>query len=282
MKPSSSTGIRLPGAVSLLRDLVHEQTGLYFDDGRCDLLVDKLSPLTVERAPDSLLDYYYLLKYDSGARDEWRKVFDVLTVQESFFWREMEQVRALVDEIVPQHFSANPDDTLNIWSAACAAGEEPLTIAMALHEAGWFDKARINIHGSDASPRAVQGAQRGIYSERSFRSLPPELREKYFVDDEGGARISCDLRARVRWQITNLMSESDLLWAPTGSQIIFCRNMFIYFSESAVRKTVRVFAERMKRPGYLFLGAAESLLQMPVDFEPKEIGAAFVYVRSSP
>jgi chemotaxis protein methyltransferase CheR len=219
MQSSFVPGIPLHGAVSLLRNLVQEQTGLYFDDARCGLLIDKLAPLIGGRAPDAVLHYYYLLKYDSGARDEWRKIFDALTIQESFFWREMDQVRALVDEIVPQYFSSNPDETLDIWSAACAGGEEPLSIAMALHEAGWFDKARINIHASDASPRAIQGAQSGIFAERSFRSLPLELREKYFVEAEGGMRISCDLRARVRWQITNLMSESDLLWAPTGSQI---------------------------------------------------------------
>jgi chemotaxis protein methyltransferase CheR len=191
----------------------------------------------------------------------------------------MDQIRALVDEIVPQFFRAHPHDTLSIWSAACAAGEEPLTIAMALHEAGWFDKARIDIHGSDASPRAIEAARRGVYRERSFRSLPPELREKYFTGDKGASQPTCDLRSRVRWQITNLMSEPDLAWAPTRSQVIFCRNVFIYFSEVTARKAVRVFAERMGRPSYLFVGAAESLMQMTSAFELREIGDGFVYAR---
>src|SRR6185436_14148559 len=96
MSRSPNSGIRLQGAVSLLRDLVHEQTGLYFDDFKGDLFFNKLSPLMVERAFDSVLDYYYLLKYDPESAEEWRKVFDALTVQESFFWREMDQVHALV------------------------------------------------------------------------------------------------------------------------------------------------------------------------------------------
>jgi chemotaxis protein methyltransferase CheR len=278
---SSNPGIRTPGAISLLRDLVHEQTGLYFDDPKLDSFLAKLSPLMGERAFDSVLDYYYLLKYDAEPADEWRKVFDALTVQESFFWREMDQISALVNEIVPQYFRAHPNDTLSIWSAACAAGEEPITIAIALNEAGWFDKARINIYGSDASPRAIEAAQNGIYRERSFRSLPPALREKYFVGEKEASQASCDLRSKVRWQITNLMSEADLAWAPTGSQAVFCRNVFIYFSEVAARKTVRTFAERMARPGHLFVGAAESLMQITSDFELREIADAFVYVRSA-
>jgi chemotaxis protein methyltransferase CheR len=273
--------MRYAGAFSLLRDLVHERTGLYFDDAKMDLLVDKLSPLLVDRAFGSLLDYYYLLKYDEAATEEWPKVFDALTVQESFFWREMDQIHALVDQVVPLYFKAHPNSTLNIWSAACAAGEEPLTIAMALNEAGWFDRARIAIHASDACPRAIESAQSGIYRERSFRALPPDLREKYFVRDKESSRVVSELHSQIRWQRTNLMSEDDLALAPTSSPVIFCRNIFIYFSQLATRKTVQVFAERMARPGYLFVGAADSLIQITSEFTPRDMGEAFVYVRSA-
>src|SRR5207253_995451 len=112
---------------------------------------------------------------------EWSRLFEDLTVQESFFWREMDQIRALVDGIVPQYFSNYPNHRLNIWSAACAAGEEPLTIAMALREAGWFDRANIRIYASDASPRAIAAARTGVYRKRSIRNLPADLRDKYFV-----------------------------------------------------------------------------------------------------
>jgi chemotaxis protein methyltransferase CheR len=282
MSLALKTSIRLHlGALALLRDLVHERTGLYFEEANVDMFLDKLSPRIVERGFDSLLDYYYLLKYDPGAAAEWQNVFDALTVQESFFWREMDQIRALVDGIVPQYFRAHPHHTLNIWSAACAAGEEPLTIAMTLHEAGWFDRARINIFASDASPRAVEAAKHGVYRERSFRSLPPELREKYFVCAGAGAwRADSGLHSRVRWRTANLMAEDDLALAPTASPVIFCRNVFIYFSEKTARKAVCSFAERMPRPGYLFVGAAESLLKITSDFELQEIGGAFVYVRN--
>src|SRR5512132_4537932 len=93
------------GALALLRDLIHERTGLYYENGKSDLLTDKLAPLVVERGFNSLLDYYYLLKYDAEAGDEWRRVMDALSVQETYFGRESDQVRALVDVLVPQYVS---------------------------------------------------------------------------------------------------------------------------------------------------------------------------------
>src|SRR5437762_13060182 len=86
----------------LLRDLIHEHTGLFYDDGKRDLLANKISPLVIERGFSSVLDYYYLLKYDSNADVEWKLVMDALSVQETFFFREIDQIRAVVDVLVPQ------------------------------------------------------------------------------------------------------------------------------------------------------------------------------------
>jgi chemotaxis protein methyltransferase CheR len=110
----------------LLRALIHERTGIFFDNGKADLLTDKLSPLVIERGFTSFLDYYYLLKYDEAAQDEWGHVMNALSVPETYFWREMDQVRALVKTIVPRWFDAHGTEPLKIWSAACATGEEPV------------------------------------------------------------------------------------------------------------------------------------------------------------
>ncbi|HEX8186319.1 MAG TPA: protein-glutamate O-methyltransferase CheR [Blastocatellia bacterium] len=265
-------------AFTLLRDLIHERTGLFYENGKSDLLTDKLAPLVIERGFSSFLDYYYLLKYDAGAEQEWRRVMDSLSVQETYFWREMDQIRALVDVIAPQHFAARPAQSLRIWSAACATGEEPLSIAMALNEEGWFDRAPIEIYASDASPSALEKARRGIYRERSFRSLPEKLREKYFSEERGASRVAPGLHSRIKWATANLMNEGDVATYATAS-VIFCRNVFIYFSDDTIRKTVRLFAERMPEPGYLFVAASESLLRLTTQLRFQEIGGAFVYVK---
>lgn len=274
-----SQNLVLPeGTSALIRHLINERTGMFFDNGKSDLLIDKLSPLVIERGFSSYLDYYYLLKYDASARVEWQNVMNALSVQETYFWREIDQVRALVQTLVPRWRAQNPNSTLRIWSAACATGEEPLTIAIALNESGWFERAPIEILASDASSNAIERASRGVYRERAFRNLPQQLRARYFEPDASGWRVRSDIHSRITWGLANLMEESQI--APlAAADFIFCRNVFIYFSESAISRVVRSFSRFIRPPGYLFVGAAESLLRLTTDFTLTEIDDAFVYLK---
>ena len=158
--------------------------------------------------------------------------------------------------------------------------EEPLTIAMALDEAGWLGRAPIEIRASDASTAAVEKARRGVYRARSFRNLPAHLRAKYFTQ-EGATqtwRVDAKLRAAIDWRVVNLMDEAEV--APlAAAHVIFCRNVFIYLCCETIRRTVRSFAAHIRPPGYLCVAAAESLLKLSTDFELQEVGSAFVYVR---
>lgn len=266
------------GAGTLIQNLIHERTGMFFDNGKCDLLLDKLSPLVIDRGFTSYLDYYYLLKYDSTAQAEWQNVMNALSVQETYFWREIDQVRALVQTLVPQWHARNRGSTLRIWSAACATGEEPLTIAIALNEAGWFDRASIEIVASDASSKAIERATNGVYKQRAFRNLAAPLRERYFVPEGSMWRVNSDIHSRIKWSVANLMDE-DQIAKLAVADFIFCRNVFIYFSETAISRVVRSFSRFIKPPGYLFVGAAESLLRLTSDFNLTEVDDAFVYLK---
>ena len=277
--PFYTDSLALPdSAFVLMRNLIHEHTGLFYENGKNELLADKLSPLVIDRGFSSFLDYYYLLKYDPQAGDEWKRVADALSVPETYFWREIDQVRALVDVLAPQYFSGFRARPLRIWSAACATGEEPLTIAMALNEAGWFNRAPIEIFASDASARAIETARRGFYRERSFRSLSPDLRDKYFTKENGSWRAIPELLARISWSVANLTNDVEIAPLATAP-VIFCRNVFIYFSQDSIRKTVKAFSRWMPCPGHLFVGASESLLRITSDFDFQEIRGAFAYVK---
>lgn len=264
----------------ILRDLIHERLGLFYEVNNINSFADRLSPRLLERDLDSFLDYYYLLKYDTSAADEWESLMDILSVPETFFWREFDQIHALVDVIIPDYLK-NPrkqNDRLRIWSAACATGEEPLTIAITLQEAGLFDKIPIEIYASDACVKSIKKARRGIYGERSFRNSPPLLQKKYFEKVSEGWQISPEIHQRIHWHTLNLMDFHRVL-PYTHSNFIFCRNVFIYFSPETIRQTVITFFEGMPTPGYLFVGAAESLLKIAKEFDLEEIGEAFVYVK---
>ena len=274
---SDSLGLS-SSALPLLRDLVHERLGLHYDSTRIDTLGDRLSPLVIERGFDSFLDYYYLLKYDAAAEQEWGRVMDALSVPETYFWREIDQIQAIAAHVIPELLarSASP---LRIWSVPCATGEEPLTIAMVLEEAGLFARGTIEIHATDASPAAIDKARAGRYRERSFRSLPAALRERYFTRDGELSVVSPALHRRVTsWSIANVLSETDVA-AQARAPIVFCRNLFIYFSAGVIARVVEQFARAMPRPAYLCLGASESLLRTPTRFELDEIGGSFVYVQ---
>ncbi|HXU77958.1 MAG TPA: protein-glutamate O-methyltransferase CheR [Methylomirabilota bacterium] len=267
--------LRVPeGIPRLLRDLIHDRTGLFFEDTQMGFLIEKLEPTAQGRGFGSFLEYYYALK--DNQHGEWDRAWEALSVQETYFWREMSQVNALVEVIVPDWFRKSILQ-FRIWSAACATGEEPYTIAMALAEAG-FGSHPIEIVGSDASPSALEKARRGVYREKSFRALPPALRQKYFTPVAGGWKLAEEIMRRVQFKRVNLFEPGEI--APIARvNAIFCRNVFIYFSPHSIRQTVAMMASKMPAGGHLFVGASESLLRMTTDFELKEIANALVYSR---
>jgi chemotaxis protein methyltransferase CheR len=274
-------GLRVPErTLELLRELIATHVGIHYDDARLDILCDRLVPLAIDRGFDSLLDYYYLLKYDSAASAEWPRVMDALSVQETYFWREADHFKALAAAIVPR-LVERQRRTIRIWSIPCASGEEPLSIAMALNEAGAFDTAHIEIHASDASDAALAKARTRRYGRRSFRQLSDTLRDKYFTrhPDKDEWTVSEDLFRRVNsWSRVNVVNVAEMAGL-ASSDVIFCRNLFIYFTPGCVREVAISFARFMPSPGYLCVGASESLLKSGAGFDLQEIGGAYVYVK---
>jgi chemotaxis protein methyltransferase CheR len=269
----------LAGQVTtILRELVHERLGLFYEPDRFDQLADRLAPLVLARGFSSFMDYYYLLKY-SNDDGEWGRVMDALAVQETYFWREIDQIRAVVDHVVPHLTEALRGRVLRIWSAPCATGEEPLTLAMVLEEGGWFTRAPIEIIGSDASRAALSKAALGRYGPRAFRNLSAALRDKYFMPAGDQWVVVPELKRRVTYDVVNLVA-ADEVARHASAPIIFCRNVFIYFSALSTRRTVDAFARSMPEPAYLCVGASESLLRLTTQFDLQEIGGAFMYVKN--
>jgi chemotaxis protein methyltransferase CheR len=269
----------VPAALPLVRDLVHERLGVFYADARLDALGDRLAPMVSDCGFRSFLDYYYFLKYDPAAAIEWQRVMDVVAVPETYFWREMDQVHALVNRIVPELATRCPGAPIRIWSIPCASGEEPLSIAMALDQQGWFGRAAIELRAGDLSPAALARARAGVYRERSFRTLPPGLRERYFRHCSDGWQVDPRLHARISaWRQLNLVDAADVN-AIAHTDVLFCRNLFIYFSEDGVRRVVETLAAAMSTPAYLCVGASESLLRVTDRFELEELDGAFVYVK---
>lgn len=262
----------------LLRDMVNERTGIFFDSDRLDLMLDKLADRLTATSSRTYLDYYYLLKYDDTEGEEWKRVMDAFSVQETYFWREADQINALVQHLVPAWFRST-QEPLRILSAACATGEEPYSVAMALHEAGW-GRHPISIHGIDASESALTKARAGFFRERSFRALSPELRARYFQAKGDGSVLDPEIVSRVTFEWANL-ADIEIYRTMPVMPVVFCRNVFIYFSPAVITRVVNALAERMPVGGHLFIGSSESLLKLTNRFDLHEVGKAFVYVRQN-
>ena len=150
-------------AMPLLRDLVHERTGVY-----SPTTATTCSPIGWRRSCSSAASSRFSTTTTCSSTThappvEWGRLMDALSVPETYFWREADQMQAVVDHVVPSLVRAHPDDPLRFWSVPCATGEEPLTIAMMLEHAGWFARVAIEIHASDASPAAIARAQAGAF-----------------------------------------------------------------------------------------------------------------------
>ncbi len=263
---------------TLLRDLIHEKTGIYYNENSKEILIDKLSERVIELGLNSFLDYYYLLRYDDENQNEIRIVFNLITVNETYFFRELDQLKALCESIIPEQVKKYPSEKLKIWCAACSTGEEPLSIAILLNEADWFNRANIEILATDASSIAISHAVNGLYRERSFRNCPEAIKEKYFIQTNGVYRINPLIHSRVKFDTLNLL-DSEGIKPYAASRNIFCRNVFIYFSDDKIRETVMNFYHSMPSDSFLFVGVSESLLKYKLPLKFTEIDKSFAYYK---
>ncbi len=272
--------ITLPDDVfRLLRDFIHGYCGIYFDDGSKFLLERRLARRLEQRQLRSFEEYYHFLRYDRKREDELVVLVDNLTTNETYFFRESPQLRAFSEEILPELRETLADrKVLRIWSAGCSTGEEPYTIAILLFESGdWWRDWQIEILGSDINQRVLHTARRGVYKKSAHRMTSPEMLAKYFVEEEkGDFRIVDRVRELVSFSCLNLLDpyKTSLI---SNMDIVFCRNVIIYFDKEAKKKVIESFYGKLREGGYLLLGHSESLINISNAFALRTLKNDMVY-----
>ena len=261
---------------TILSGLVEERAGLHYRPEDLDLLRSKVSARAEMLGFGALLDYYYFLRYDALGSPELDLLVECLVVHETYFFREGDQLRVLVDQLLVTRFQRNPP--VRIWCAASATGEEVVTLTMMLADAGVLGKTRIV--ATDISERALEQARRNQFRGRALRAMARNEPNRWLRRE--GERIFVDpaLTASIEWKRVNLIDPAAVS-ALGQFDAVLARNVLIYFSDETVRRVVASLSQALIPGGFLLVGAAESLLRYGTSLSCEEHGGAFFYRRIS-
>jgi len=262
-----------------LADFLYRRTGMVFTETKRYYVERRISERIVATSSQSFAGYFAYLR--SEVRDEVEHLINAFTVNETYFYREDHQLACLSTDLLKERVATKrPGDTIRIWSVPCSTGEEPYSIAIWLLE-NWkdVDAYDIEIVGSDIDTRVLEAAVEGIFGKRALMRLSPELIERYFdgLDDERW-QILDDLRQSVRFSRVNLIETKET--RPQGRfDVIFCRNVLIYFDDESRRIAAENLYDSLLPGGFICLGHTESMSRISPLFEVCRYSGAIVYRR---
>jgi chemotaxis protein methyltransferase CheR len=263
----------------LLASFIYDYAGLHFDESSRFLLESRLQNRLKEHHFDSFLKYYQYLLYHQDRLAELNTMLDIVTTNETYFFREKNQLEAFAEEILPELAEKKArTKRLRIWSAGCSTGEEPYTLAMLIQQSRLFDSSwNIDIIGTDISQRVLRTARKAVYSQSSFRATEEDQVARWFNKAEDGKyAVEESIRSMVHFGHLNLMDEK-MMGLIGECDAIMCRNVIIYFDKNAKAKVVNSFFKKITAGGYLLLGHSESLMNITTVFKLKHLTKVMVY-----
>jgi chemotaxis protein methyltransferase CheR len=263
-----------------LRELINRFCGIAFADDAMFIFERRLRDRVRELGLDDFTQYYHHLRYHPNAKAEIEAAVDALVTNETYFFREEYQLRAFRDEVLPElreRLGRENRRSLTIWSAGCSTGEEVYTLAILVAESDLFRGWDVRVFGNDISRRVLATARRATYGPSSFRATPPRY-DRYFEQVADGRQVVPHIRAMCHFGHLNLL-DRDRSALIGRADVIFCRNVLIYFDDDARRQVIETFYERLYPGGYLLLGHSESLLNSTTAFELVHFTNDMVYRR---
>jgi chemotaxis protein methyltransferase CheR len=265
------------------RDLIEERCGIHFDESQRTSLSASLRARMQQLGLARIDDYYDRLSGRTG-EEGLRKLINLVTVTETCFFRDPSQFRLLRRHIVPtllaERGAGLRRPTLRIWSAGCSSGEEAYSIALTLWDMAWHLGSpgwSFEIVGTDVNTEVLEAARRGVYSTRALRNVEGGLLRRHFRPEGRRFRLNDDIKRLVRFEYANLRQVPLPQPSATCQDIVFCKNVGIYFRPELTRRLVRGLRESLGDGGFLVLGHSESLWQMDEGFTLVEDGGAFCY-----
>ncbi len=265
-----------------LRDFLYEQSGIFVTESRKYLFKNRLLVRLNELALNSYDEYYHYLKNKDSSKKELNKFYEQMTTNETSFFRNVPQLNTVNDQIFkPFIDERRKEKKLNIFSAGCSSGEEPYTLAIMLLELLKAEKAqwKIKITAGDLSPAMLVAAKEGLYNEYSLRSTPKDYIKKYFNEKNGLFEVCPEVKNLVSFTQINLNDRAMVKKLVPQSDIVFCRNVIIYFDDEVKKNVIGGFHENLITGGALVIGHSETLNNITSQFEVKYLPNTQVYVK---
>jgi len=262
------------------RGLIEERAGIYYPDSRRDALRRALAARLTRLGVVEWDEYARLLACPSRGGDEFRELLRYITISETDFFRIPSQFEALRRVLAPAIVAQRPAGVISIWSAGCATGEEPYSIAITLADMGAALRGwRASILATDVSADALERARRGRYRERDLRGVPPGHLARHFRRHADDYEVGPELRRQVAFQEFNLAHSPYPRPAANGWDVIFCRNVTMYFRPETARQVIARFREVLRPGGFLVLSPIERLRSLSDELETIEAAGALIYVK---
>ena len=262
-----------------LSDFLYRRTGMVFGPSKQYYVQRRVNDRMAATGATTFASYFARLRTDVGGEIE--QFINAFTVNETYFYREDHQLRCLTNDLLVERLRhRHRSETVRIWSAPCSTGEEPYSVALWLLE-NWpqVDAYEVEIVGSDIDTRAVEAAQTGIFGRRALMRLSPDLINRYFEPmGEERWRIVEALRDSVRFSAVNLVDSTETRHNGLFD-VIFCRNVLIYFDEASRRLAAENLFDALEPGGFICLGHTESMSRISPLFQVRRFDDAIVYQR---
>lgn len=264
---------------SRLRQIIYKRSGIHFPDNKQYVLESRLTHRLSELELEDFDQYINFLTMGPFQSDEFQEMFNRVTINETSFFRNEPQLDVFEKTMLPELLAAREKSRrLRVWSAACSSGEEPFTLAMLLDRTlglrikDW----QIEILGTDISERMLDIANEGLYGDYAVRGTSDMMKRRYFTHDAKGWKLNDSIRRMVSFELHNLKDRMAAKRHGTWD-VIFCRNVMIYFDDDMKKQVVEMFADQLAPDGALFIGHSENIRDATTRLTVAPIAQGFCY-----
>ncbi len=272
-----------PDEFRRLRDWLHERVGIYFEDHKLPFLEKRILQRMADTQIPTAREYHFTLKFHDPGGRELQQLVNLITTNETYMFREHEQLQVFANHCLPEIMrqkSRSLHPRLRVWSAGCSSGEEPYTLAMILREViEEHEQIPTEIIATDIDENMLRLTQQATYAARSVRLVPEEYAGRHLRHAADGFQVVPDTRRLVTTRHLNLNDATAMRSMPVDFDVIFCRNVLIYFADEARQLAVDRFYEHLNAGGYLFLTRTENVGRISNNFVAQRVAGESVYMK---